>query len=380
MAKKTGLTALAILLVTNLLLLAQPALAAPPMPYVDVPVTYTGPTIPCRFAIYLAPGHHMYAEGWSTLTKMIDQRTKGKIEVKEYLGGVLFKSRDAFKAVRGNVCDMTPAYPNYCPTGFNMILGGSLPFVWENAYVAARSLEELYPKYFKKEYERLGCKLLLMSTTSNYQLFTNKPVTKLEQLKGMKVRSGGGMLNKLVEQYGMVPVVVPSPEIYTAMQRGMVDACLFSWASATSYKLYEVSKYVTEVGPGVASFAPTSGIVNPRWLQKLPMDLKKIVYGAAREAAINISASYEDHMLPGKKAFTDHGVKIITLPPEEVNRWKAAAQPVTDEWVKAVEAKGLPGRELIKDMEALNQKYKNYTKQQMLELQRTNPVPMDKLW
>ncbi len=380
MAKKSVLFFLSFLLLTNLFLLAQPAMAASKMPYVDVPITYTGSPIPCRFAIYLGPGHHMYAEGWHTFTTMVDQRTKGKIKVKEFLGGVLFKANDGFKAVRGNVCDVSPAYPNYSPTGFSLIMGAGLPFMWENAYVAARALEELYPKYFKKEYESLGCKLLLMSATSNYQLFTNKPVTKLEQLKGMKVRSGGGMLNKLVEGYGMVPVVVPSPEIYTAMQRGMVDACLFSWASSHSYKLYEVCKYVTEIGPGLASFAPTSGIANPGWIKKLPPDLKKVVYGAAREAGINISASYEDHTPSARKAFQDHGVQIIKLPPEEVKRWKAAAQPVVDEWVKSMEAKGLPAKQMIKDMEALNDKYKDFTKQQMLDLQRTNPVPMDKLW
>jgi TRAP-type transport system periplasmic protein len=380
MAKKSSIFVLSIVLLINLLLLTQPAMAADKMPYVDVPVTYTGPPILDRFAIYLGPNHHMYKEGWAELTKTIGKRTEGKVNVKEFLGGVLFKARDGFKAVRSNICDMTPAYPNYSPTGFNLVLGAGLPFMFENAMVAARVLEELYPKYFKKSYEALGSKLLLMSSCSNYHLFTNKPITKLEQLKGLKVRSGGGFFNKLAKGLGMIPVVVSSPEIYTAVQRGIVDGVLYSWASAESYKLYEVCKYVTEIGPGIATFAPTSGIVNPAWIKKLPPDLKKLVYGSAREAAILISASYEDHTPGARKTFKEHGVQIIQLAPEELKRWKAATRPVVDEWVNQMEAKGLPAKQMIKEMRALNAKYKDLTKAEMLELQRTNPVPMDEIW
>lgn len=380
MTKKSLLLAFSILLSANIFLFSGQAGAKENMPYIDVPINYNGPDIACRFGLYLSPSHHMYADGWHTFTTMVNKRTKGKVDVKEYLGGVLFKAKEGFKAVRSNICDVTPAYPNYAPTGFKLALAAGLPFMWENAYVATRVLEELYPKYFKKEYEKLGCKILCMSATSNYQLFTNKPITKLEQLKGMKVRSGGGLANKVLQRYGMVPVVVPSPEIYTAMQRGMVDACIFSWGSANSYKLYEVSKFVTEIGPGLFSFAPTSAIINPRWLKKLPPDLKKIVYGAARETGVYTANTYEVQTARSMKAFQEHGVKIVKLPPEEVKRWKDAAQPVVDKWIEDMESQGLPAKQMLKDMEALNNKYKNYTFEQILELQKTNPVPMDKMW
>jgi TRAP-type C4-dicarboxylate transport system substrate-binding protein len=349
-------------------------------PYVDVPVTYDGPTIKARFGIYLGPSHHMYYDGWKSFTTLVNERSKGKIAVKEYLGGVLFKAREGFKAIQDDICDFAPAYPNYSPTGFNLSFGASLPFMWENAYVAGRCLEELYAKYFKSEYERLGCKLLTMSATSNYHMFSKKPITKLEQLKGMKVRSAGGMINKVLERFGMVPVSVPSPEIYTTLQRGMVDACIFSWASANSYKLYEVTDYVTQIGPGFFVFGPASGIVNPRWLAKLPPDLKKIVYGAAREAGFHICNTYEKEAVPSMKKHKEHGVKVLSLSDSELARWKEASQPVVDEWIEKLEGKGVPARQLIKDMRALNEKYKKVTAEAMLELQKSNPVPMSEIW
>jgi TRAP-type C4-dicarboxylate transport system substrate-binding protein len=292
----------------------------------------------------------------------------------------LFKAPEGFKAIQDNICEVTPAYPNYAPTGFELAFAASLPFMWENAWVAMRCLEELYPTYFKSEYEKLGAKLLCMAATSNYHLFTKKPITKLEQLKGMKVRSAGGMINKVLERFGMVPVSVPSPEIYTTLQRGMVDACIFSWASANSYKLYEVSDYVTEIGPGLFVFGPASGILSPQWLAKLPPDLKNIVYGAGRETGFHISNSYEKESEPAKKKHKEHGVEVLSLSDAELARWKEAAQPVVEDWIEKMEGKGLPARKLIKDMQTLNEKYKKVTAEEMLELQRSNPVPMDKIW
>ena len=362
------------------------ALAIPPQaicgdyPYVNVPITYDGPTINARFGIYLGPTHHMYKDGWSSLTQLINERSKGKIQVKEFLGGVLFKAQEGFKAIQNDICDIAPAYPNYSPTGFDLAFSVSLPFMWENAYVGLRALEEIYPKYFKSEYEKLGSKMITAGMTSNYHLFTKKPVTKLEQLKGMKVRSAGGLINKVLERFGMIPVSVPSPEIYTTLQRGMVDACIFSWASADSYKLYEVTNYVTQIGPGFFVFGPLTVVVNPRWLDKLPPDLKKIVYGAGREAGFNVSYSYEKQTEAAVKKHLEHGVKILTLTDEELERWKQASQPVVHDWVKNMENKGLPAAQLLEEMKALNEKYKTKTADEILELQKSDPVPMEKVW
>lgn len=370
----------AVISIAVVMLFSSSSVFANELPYADTKVTYDGKIIEARFGIYLSPTHHFYKGGLHEFTKMLNERSNGKIMVKEFTGEVLFKAKEGFQAIQNDICDITPGWPSYSPTGFNLSFAPNLPFMWENAYVASRSIEDLYPKYFKKEYEALGCKLLCSGSTSNYHLFTKKPITNLEQLKGMKVRSSGGMTNNLLKSLGMVPVSVPSPEIYTTMQRGMVDACIFSFASAVSYKLYEVCDYVTLIGPGFFVFAPHSIIVSPQWLSNLPPDLKKVVYGAARETAYYMSNTFESEKDESIKIFEDHGVKILKLSDDELDRWKKASQPTIDEWVAEMEAKGLPASKLVDEMKLLNEKYKNLKPLEFLELQRRDPVPMDAMW
>ena len=73
-------------------------------------------------------------------------------------------------------------------------------------------MEELYPEYIKAEYEKAGVKLAYWSVTNDYFLVaTRKPVKTLADLKGMKIRSGGGLHSDVLKAIGAVPVMMPTP-------------------------------------------------------------------------------------------------------------------------------------------------------------------------
>jgi TRAP-type C4-dicarboxylate transport system substrate-binding protein len=175
-------------------------------------------------------------------------------------------------------------------------------------------------------------------------------------------------------------VTVPSVEIYSTLQRGVVDAAIYNWPSALNFKLYEVCDYAIQVGSGIAAFAPLSTIISPDWLHKLPPDLKKVVYGAFRESGFGASYSYFKNEKKAMEEWKKRGLEITRLGEKEVSRWKEALKPIEEEWVKEMEDKGLPGRKLLKEMQALNKKYKHLTGEEILELQRSRPVSMDEVW
>ena len=66
---------------------------------------------------------------------------------------------------------------------------------------------------------------------------------------------------------------------------------------------------------------------------------------------------------------------MITLPPEEIDRWKAAMKPVLDQWVDKYEAQGLPAGELLADIERLTKKYNSMDGDEIFKLIVEKPVP-----
>jgi TRAP-type C4-dicarboxylate transport system substrate-binding protein len=120
--------------------------------------------------------------------------------------------------------------------------------------------------------------------------------------------------------------------------------------------------------------------VRPEWLEGLPPDLKKVVYGVFRELSFYRSYSYAKQADAAKEEFRKHGAEISALAKEDVLRMKELVAPIEEKWVLDMESKGLPAKEFVNEMRSLNQKYGSLAPAQILDLQRTDPVPMGQLW
>ena len=185
-------------------------------------VTYDGPPITYRYASYLPA-----VAGVEKLNKraleQLERESNGKIKFKQFHSQALHPQREGFTAARDNVADYTACFMIYEPTSFNLMHGLTLPFVFDDASAATRTTVELYPKYFKKEYENLGVYLGRQMITTPYNVLGNHKYETLADLKGSKIRAGGRMQSATLVALGAVPINVPSSEAYTSLQRGLVD-------------------------------------------------------------------------------------------------------------------------------------------------------------
>jgi hypothetical protein len=81
-----------------------------------------------------------------------------------------------------------------------------------------------------------------------------------------------------------------------------------------------------------------------------------------------------DFRAKAMEIYKKNGVEMITLPEEELDRWRAAMKPVHDQWVAKYEARGLPARELLADIEKLTKKYNSMDGDEIFKLIVENPV------
>src|SRR4030042_1915793 len=334
-------------------------------------VTYTGPPITIRYSSHVPESHMVVQKAFLPWVKSLQEESKGKLLVRTYFSGALHGPRDGFKACVNDITDYTQGYPIWQPASFDLNHAISLPFAFPNAMTASMVSEELYPKYFKKEYENMGVYLARYETTSTYHLLTKKPVRKLEDLKGMKIRCPSGPFADCLKRLGATPVFLTTADAYTGFQRGTVDGAILYDNGFVSFRLHEIGKYRTERSLVIAGIPYC---LNRKTFDKLPADLKRVFYNSLRRFSQIAAIAYEEEDLEALNIIKKAGIQTITLPPQEKERWRTMVMPVWEEFVKKNEPKGLPAGKLVRDMKTLSQKFAPWTAEQFLKQATEHPI------
>lgn len=310
---------------------------------------------------------------WRAGLSWQEQATNGKLTFKEYGAGSLHGAKDGFKAVRSNITDYATCFVAHEGRGFDLTKVFELPFVTpSNPAASARIVAELAPKYFKPEFEKRGVYFGYMVLVGASDIMSRKPIRKLEDMKGLKIIAQG-FDPDAAKALGAVIVNVPYPDIYTSFQQGIVDAVLWVDPGFVPYKIYELAKYHTTLN---LSAQHIDTCINQETFNGLPKDLQQTFYGFQQRMAYAVAKRAGiDFKEKAKKIYKENGVEMITLPPEELDRWKETMKPVLDKWVAKHEANGLPAAELLADIEKLTQKYNAMAPTELFNTIVQEPVP-----
>jgi len=202
-------------------------------------------------------------------------------------------------------------------------------------------------------------------------IFTKKQINTEQDLKGLKIRAGGRLQVEMMKKLGVAPVSMGSPEIYTALQRGVLDGVFYTLGAAFSYKFYEVTDHVTLTNFSQIA-VPTS--INPKTLTALPKDLQDIIYKEARVSGIRGSMLYNMEDARGVEEFGRKGAKVSTASKELEAEIRKLVEPIRKQYIEDCEKRGLPVREMLKEMEQLRDKYSNLAFGNIMEMQIKDPV------
>jgi TRAP-type C4-dicarboxylate transport system substrate-binding protein len=166
----------------------------------------------------------------------------------------------------------------------------------------------------------------------------------LADFEGMRVRALGG-LGRAMAEIGATPTPVPASEIYTALDRGTIDATGFSHASMLPFRFHEVSDwYTVDMNPGTLN-CPM--VINtdafdalPEQYQDLLMEAKDVGYKALKEA----------NRTGTEKALDVFEQELVTVrfSDEEMATFReTAGRPIWEDWIEENQAAGLPAKELF---------------------------------
>jgi TRAP-type C4-dicarboxylate transport system substrate-binding protein len=292
------------------------------------------------------------ATGWGgsesaePFLKKIEEATGGRVKIERYFGETLFKGPDAWESVKAGVADFAWCFHGYMGGMTPLMDVVALPFLpFETATQASAILWQLYEEFPSIQAELADNHILVTWTSGPYYLWTTeKPVKTLDDIKGMKIRTIGGPPTKLIEAMGAVPVSIPMPETYQAIQTGVVDGMLEGWESVYSFRHYELYKYLTPVNFHVVYFSLP---FNKQKWDSLPADIQTAIEGVCKlEGSKFWGTNFYDRIeTTAENALKEQGYEIERVLPadEDVEAWRAQfGEPIWEEWVKAREADGHP--------------------------------------
>lgn len=334
-------------------------------------LTYNGPVIDAKFG-HPAPPVSVAVPVWQATIKRLNALTNGKLNFKEYGGGTLLGQRDGFKAVRSGIAEWATCYTS--PEGRPLALSK----VWEQPFVtpsnpmaAARIAQELATKYFVPEFQRQEVVWAAQTGFLATDIMSKKPIRKLEDLQGLKVVAQG-FSPDVAKALGVAFVNIPYPDVYTAMQQGLVDAVIWVDAGFIPYKIYELAKYHTTIG---LSGGGINHCYNKEWFEKLPAELRTIFYNQQEPMVMAMTkVSMLDVAASARETYKEKGVELITLPAEELKKFRDRLQPVVDAWANDLEKDKVPAKALLADIAELAKKYNPMTPDQLMKLSLENPV------
>jgi TRAP-type C4-dicarboxylate transport system substrate-binding protein len=335
-------------------------------------ITYSGAPITLRFTSHL-PEVAAQAKFLKKAFVVLDKMSNGKLKMSPRWGATVHKVTEGFEANRSGLTDMAACFTFLNSRAFPLTQALSLPGMFPNEAVQTLVAEALAEKYFRGEFERQQVYLNGITGNSNFNLFSNKPIEKLEDLKGMKVRSGTGISQEVFEALGAVPVNISSADFFSALQRGLLDAVFTSDAAAKAFRINDASKDHT--------YTPINNqalewCMNKRTIDGLPADLKQVFYAWSRQLhQADGQISFMLASAQARQAFKKQGMQMHQIAPDEWKKWQAKFDPVIEKYIKDGEAKGLPTRALVTDMRELVKKYGAMSFDQLMAESIKSPVP-----
>lgn len=301
----------------------------------------------------------------------ITKNTNGAIQFKQYWASSLHSLIDGFKAARSGLTDMTQAYCFTLPTSFKLPHCDALPFAFSNSVVGSVVMEELYAKYFKKEYEKQGVYNAFFPVLEYTGIMSNTPIRTLEDLKGKKLYVPGGMLQDVYRELGVTPVLIAPAELFQALQRGILDGVVYPAGLVIPQRYHEICKYWTNatICYGAIPFA-----LNKKKFNSLSPEMKKDLYYQLRLGNVLMGKLYYDMDRASVTEMKKHGVEIIDLAPAEKERWIKATSKIWDQFIEKNEKEGLPARQLTEDLKALNAKFSAMSMDELFDYVAKNPA------
>lgn len=248
------------------------------------------------------------------------------LEIQVFPGSSLYKPNDQWNAVTRGLLDMT-SFPLDYASGRHPIFSATLmPGLVGNFDRAARLNDSEFMMDIKKVIEDAGAIVIADAWLSGAFASKKGCITSPDTIKGQVIRAAGPAFEEMLVAAGASISSMPSSEIYTGMQTGVLDAANTSSASFVSYRLFEHAKCLTAPGENALWFMYEPVLVSKKVFDGLTPEQQKAILAAGEKA----EAYFNEEVRKGDQLMIDTykkaGVEVVEMSKQDYDAWLAVAK------------------------------------------------------
>jgi C4-dicarboxylate-binding protein DctP len=272
--------------------------------------------------------------------------TRGRVRVEVFPNGTGYKDHEEIQALQLGAVDLlAPSLSKFGQLGLREFEAFDLPFLFEDEAALRRVTAGAPGRALLRKLEQKGLVGLAFWDSGFKSFSANRPLRRPEDFRGLRLRiQASGVIDAQMRALGALPQVLPFPEVYRALEAGVVDGCENPVSNFYTQGMHRVQRHLTLTHHGYLGYAV---IANRRYWEGLPADVRRALEQALAEATALANRLSREKEAADLEAVRRAGTTEIHLPTrEERQALVEALRPVH----RAME--GRVGRDFVRSIYA----------------------------
>lgn len=267
-------------------------------------------------------GHPYVKQGYRQLAERVAKASNGDLKINVFAGGSLLPANAHLSGLRDGVADITYHAGTYTPSDLpeDNVLSMLSITMKDDAMAVTFAVTDFYANdpEMKALWNKQKIVFLGGYSTAGYNLLCNKPVEKLADLKGLKLRSPGPVQSDWMRTVGATPVNVPSTEMFTGLDKGQLDCAVIVASELKARSIWDVAKFanMANLGPFYSGWMHA---MNGATWRKLTPAHRRIVLDAIPDALVDLHIAHLATVTDSLAEAAAHRVKVIQ-PSADINK------------------------------------------------------------
>ncbi|MCG3766104.1 TRAP transporter substrate-binding protein [Vibrio cincinnatiensis] len=337
---KSNLVKASLGLITSTLFLTQPAFSS---------------QHELKIATWLSPMQTMNSDVLPTWGKWIEAATEGRVTIKlEY---DLAHPKSLIELVEDGAVDAAWTFHGYLPGRFRLSQLAELPGNQATGEAASVAHWRVHKQYFTNSFEYEGVEIVGFFVHGPGQVHMREPINSLKDLKGKKIRVGGGIsteVGKLLEVSG---VSAPATKAYEMLSQGVADGLFMQMDMMKAARFKDVAPYSYKLPTGL--YLGSFGIfISPQFMDKLSKEDQEAIRAVSGDKLSALAGRYwakADDI--GEADIIASGSQVSNFSSEEVTYFNQLIQGLDEQWIQSVKSRKVDAKAALTEFRHIVSNY-----------------------